>query len=166
MSLEFRPAEERDIAGMAHIRAEEWRDDAFWIDRIGRYLSGEHSPQQALAERAAFVAVEQGAVIGFVTGHRTRRFGYDGELQWINVIASRRGQGISGRLMNVMAGWFLEHGMARVCVNVSAENTAACALYARYGAHTLSEGWMAWEDARAIVARAGAQVEKKPVVRG
>jgi hypothetical protein len=38
-----------------------------------------------LTERAAFVAIDDGDLVGFVAGHKTRRLGCDGELQWINV---------------------------------------------------------------------------------
>ena len=44
-------------------------DKTFWTDRITWYLRGEHSPQQALPERAAFVAVDEGKLVGFVAGH-------------------------------------------------------------------------------------------------
>jgi hypothetical protein len=40
--IAFRQAEEIDIAGMAAIRAEEWETQAFWEDRIRRYLTGDH----------------------------------------------------------------------------------------------------------------------------
>jgi hypothetical protein len=44
------------------------------------------SPQQALPARAAFVAMDGTKLVGFVAGHRTRRLGCDGELQWVNVV--------------------------------------------------------------------------------
>jgi hypothetical protein len=46
--------------------------------------------------RAVFVATEnEELVIGFVAGHLTKSFDCDAELQWINVIAEKRGQGIA-----------------------------------------------------------------------
>jgi GNAT superfamily N-acetyltransferase len=146
MSLVIRRAEDRDVAGMASIRAQVWQSEEFWKDRIGRYLKGEHSPQQALAVRAAFVASEHGRVVGFVAGHRTHRFGCDGELQWINVVEERRGTGIASRLMEAIAAWFAEEGALRICVNVDTENVAARKLYAHYGARPLNEAWMVWEQ--------------------
>ena len=68
MSILLRPVEDRDIPAMAAIRSRRWESEAFWIDRIGRYLKGEHSPRQALADRAAFVAVEGDDLLGFVAG--------------------------------------------------------------------------------------------------
>ena len=76
----IRPVVDRDVAAMAAIRARQWESEAFWQSRIERYLRGEHSPQHVLPARAAFVAVEEGAVVGLVSGHRTRRYGCDGEL--------------------------------------------------------------------------------------
>jgi hypothetical protein len=48
MPITLRLAENADILSMAAIRAKESGTEAFWTDRIGWYLCGEHSPQQAL----------------------------------------------------------------------------------------------------------------------
>jgi GNAT superfamily N-acetyltransferase len=152
MPIAFRQARESDVAAMAMIRAREWGTEAFWNERIGRYLAGEHSPQQALPARAAFVAADDDIMLGFVAGHRTRRHGCDGELQWINVVEQRRGQGVAGGLMLTMAGWFAQQEALRVCVNADSENTAARRLYAKYGAQPLNAHWMIWDDIRVIAA--------------
>ena len=141
-------AEEHDIAGMAALRAQTWGTEPYWAARIGGYLNGEHSPQQALAERVAFVALDGNVVVGLVAGHRTKRFGCDGELEWIDVAKERRGQGIADGLMAVMIQWFVQQGALRVCVNVAPENTVAQRLYARHGAVPLNEHWMVWNDIR------------------
>ena len=150
MAVVFRPAEEANIDAMAAIRAREWETEAYWKRRIGAYMAVEQSPQHALPARAVFVAMDDGQVVGFVAGHRTRRYGCDGELEWINVVPERRGHGIAGRLLGVMAGWFVEQGAFRVCVDVEPKNTAAQGLYARYGAERLNPHWMVWEDTRKI----------------
>jgi GNAT superfamily N-acetyltransferase len=118
--------------------------------RITRYLSGEHSPQHALAPRAAFVAVIDDAVVGLVSGHRTHRYGCDGELQWIDVIEDVRGRGIASKLLTTIAGWFVEQAATRICVNVDPENVAARKFYSKHGAQPLKEHWMVWEDVRRI----------------
>ena len=97
MAVILRVVEEADVPAMAAIRAREWGTETFWADRISRYLSGQHSPQQALPARAAFVAIDGSDLIGFVAGHKTGRLGCDGELQWINVVKERRGLGLSFR---------------------------------------------------------------------
>jgi hypothetical protein len=58
---------------MAGIRAEQWETSASREVRIGKYLGGEVSPHHALPARAAFVVEEDGSIVGFVSGHRTRR---------------------------------------------------------------------------------------------
>jgi ribosomal protein S18 acetylase RimI-like enzyme len=141
----IRPAENCDLPAMAAIRANESQTGAFWIDRITRYLRGEHHPQQALPERAMFVAVAEGCVVGFVAGHRTRRFDCDGELQWIDVAAELRGQRIAGRLLAAQLKWFRARNALRICVNVAPENGPARRLYAANGAVAMNPHWMIWE---------------------
>src|SRR5438270_1726121 len=149
MAFTVRAVEDSDIAAMAAIRAREWGTEIFWKDRIRLYLSGEHSPKQALAARAVFVAVEGTTLVGFVAAHRTRRLGCDGELQWMNVAEEKRGLGVADELMAKISAWFVEHSIHRVCVNVEATNTVALKLYGRWAARRLNEHWMIWEDAPA-----------------
>jgi GNAT superfamily N-acetyltransferase len=151
----IRPVQDQDVAAMAAIRTRRWESATFWQSRIARYLRGEHSPQPALPPRAAFVAVEDGAVVGFVSGHRTRRYGCDGELQWIDVIEDFRRRGIAGDLLLTIAGWFVEQSALRICVNVDPKNLVARRLYSKYGAQPLNEHWMVWEDVRAIRSQEG-----------
>ena len=148
MAVTIRLAEDNEIPALAQMHSEEWRDHAFWMDRITRYKNGEHSPQQALPERAIFVAVEEANVGGFTAGHRTRRFDCDGELQWVNVAVHKRGQGIAGQLVKRIGAWFVEQGAHRICVNVDTHNLAAWRLYDRCGARSLNEHWMVWDQAR------------------
>jgi GNAT superfamily N-acetyltransferase len=150
MPVTLRPVEPTDIPPMAAIRAQEWGTEAFWRDRIGLYLSGRHSPQQALTARAAFVAMDGNDLVGFVAGHRTHRLKCDGELQWINVVRERRGLGVGGQLMTQIGTWFVDQDARRICVNVDPDNSAARKLYARHGARPLNDHWMVWEDARAM----------------
>ena len=160
--ITLRPVDHADIPQMAAIRAREWKTEAFWIDRIGLYLSGKHSPQQALSARAAFVATEGKEIVGFVAGHRTHRLGCSGELQWINVAEESRGHGIAGRLIAQIAIWFVGQDASRVCVNVDPNNIAARKLYTRYGAEPLNEYWMVWENAHLMAAGRPAMSQRKP----
>lgn len=146
--MEIRPAEERDVQAMAALRAREWQDEPYWVDRIGGYLKGQHHPYQALAPRAAWVALEDERVVGFVAGHLTRRFDCDGELEWINVAGENRGQGIADRLVAVMLEWFREQNASLICVNVAPDNPVARRLYARHGAVEMNPHWMIWRDLR------------------
>lgn len=155
--MTIRAATPGDIPAMAAIRAVEWQTPRFWEERIGGYLAGTYHPQQALAERAVFVAEAAGPegrgaeVVGFVAGHRTRRFECDGELQWINTAKSHQGQGIAGQLLLAQAGWFVEQAAYRVCVNVAQENDAARSLYTHRGAQPFGDFWMLWPDIRILI---------------
>lgn len=147
-----RPATRADIPSMAAIRAREWESEAYWLARIGAYLHEQLSPETPLPTRAVFVALDGDAIVGFVAGHQTRRYGCDGELQWINVVPERRGEGIAGLLLKRMGEWFVEKALLRICVDVEPHNAAARTLYRRFGAERLNNHWMVWNDARRMCA--------------
>jgi GNAT superfamily N-acetyltransferase len=149
--LRIRPATAADIPAMAAIRAAESQTQQFWEQRIAGYWACTHNPQQALPERAVFIAEDAGALIGFVAGHRTRRYQCDAELEWINTAAAHRGQGIAAALLERMAAWFVEQQAFRVCVNVAPDNAPAVAFYRKHGAQPLNEFFMVWQDVRELV---------------
>jgi ribosomal protein S18 acetylase RimI-like enzyme len=153
MPIMVRQVRDADIASLAAIRAGEWETAAFWQARIEGYLRGEHSPQKALPARIAFIAEDEGAVVGFVSGHRTSRYGCDGELQWINVAKEHRGRGIAGALLESAASWFVQQQALRVCVNVDPTNSAAIALYKKFGAQPLNEHWLVWADISVVLGK-------------
>ena len=144
--LVYRPATLLDVSAMAQLRSEHWGNAPDWERTVAAYLSGEHHPRQARLPRIAIVAEEDDEIIGFIAGHLTRRHGCDGELQWINVSASQRRNGIASELLSHLAEWFVENGARRVCVDVQPRNTTARAFYARYGAEPLNDRWMVFPD--------------------
>jgi GNAT superfamily N-acetyltransferase len=150
-SLIIRRAEERDVPAMAAIRAAEWETEAYWQRRIGNYLRGEIGAQHALKGHAVFVANVEGAVAGFIAGHRTTRHGCQGELEWMDVVGAHRRQGIAGQLIVTLAAWFVEQQAFRVCIDVQPKNAAARGLYAKFGACPLNPHWMFWEDIRVAI---------------
>ena len=154
MPVMIRPAEAADVPAMAAIRAREWESQEYWERRIGGYLAGNLGAQHSLPGHAVFVAVEDGAVVGFVAGHHTTRHGCDGELEWIDVVAEYRRRGIAGKLIVEMAGWFIGEKISRVCIDVQPKNLVARALYAKFGAQPLNPHWLFWEDIHAAVAAA------------
>lgn len=149
--MEYRAAQKQDIPGMARIRAESWETESYWIPRIEAYLAGRHSPQKALAPRAAFIAVEADQVAGVVSGHLTTRFDCEGEVQWMNVGRAWQGRGIGGELVRRQAAWFVAQGARRVCVNVEPDNATARAFYGRHGATPKGTHWLEWDDIGAVV---------------
>jgi ribosomal protein S18 acetylase RimI-like enzyme len=137
---------------MARIRALEWGSLEFWTNRMTGYLNGEHNPQRALPPRSCYVAVRDSSVVGFVAGHLTRRYGCEGELQWINILPERRRAGIASELLRLQGGWFVEQKALRVCVDVEPSNAVARAFYTRRGAETLNDHWLVWNDIRKVTA--------------
>ena len=114
------------------------------VDRMRRYLAGEHHPQQALAPRAMWVAETDEVPVGYAAAHLTRRFDCAGELQWIYVVPDQRRAGVATALLRLAAVWLLAQGARRVCVDVG--DDAARPFYRRRGATELDRHWMVWED--------------------
>src|SRR5437870_4357210 len=131
--IEYRQAVPSDIPAMARLRGSEEEGGAS-EERMARYLAGEHHPQHALMPRVLYVALEGDAVVGYIAGHLTRRYGCDGELQWIYVIPERRGSGVASELLCRLAAWFVEQKASRICVDVTPTNTRARRFYTRHGA--------------------------------
>lgn len=144
--LVFRVAHPADFPAMAEIRAGDWGTADYWVERIERYLDNSSSPGQALQERVAYVCVDCERVVGLVAGHLTRRFGCDGELQWISVRPEFRRHGVASELFRWMAEWFVEHGARHICVDVEPTNETARRFYARQGAEDFKPSWMVWKD--------------------
>jgi len=142
----YRPATILDVPAMAQLRSEHWGHAPDWEQRLAAYLSGEHHPRHALLPRVVIVAEQEGEVIGFIAGHLTRRYQCDGELQWINVSASQRRQGIATEMLRELADWFASHNARRICVDAQPRNMDARAFYASHGADPLNEHWMVFSD--------------------
>lgn len=141
--VQYRLAAPSDAPILAPLPAENEAGGAS-EDRMRRYLAGEHHPQQALPPRVMWAAYDEEAVIGYIAGHLTRRYGCDGELQWIYVVPSHRGTGVASHLVGLLADWFRKQGAARVCVDVGDDR--ARKFYRRHGATDLNAHWMVWED--------------------
>ena len=144
--LLYRPATALDVSAMAELRPEDWGKAPDWERTIAAYLSGEHNPRYALPPRVAILAEKDDEVIGFIAGHLTRRFHCAGELQWINVSADHRCQGVATGLLRELAGWFASNNARRICVDVQPRNAAARAFYTHNGAEPLNNHWMVWND--------------------
>ena len=111
---------------------------------MARYLAGEHHPQQALLPRVMWLAAIGDMPIGYAAGHLTRRYGCEGELQWIYVVRAHRRTRVASTLLRLLAGWFSERRARRVCVDIGSES--ARAFYLSQGAVDLNAHWMVWND--------------------
>ena len=113
--------------------------------RMAAYLEGRHHPQKALLPRVAYAAFSGDELIGYIAGHRTERFGSDGEVQYLYVASAYRRQGIATALLKMLSRWFAQEGVERVCVNVDVDSPAAAPFYSSRGAVPLDRYWYGWE---------------------
>lgn len=147
--ISYREATLADVPGMAQVRAGDWGTEEYWRERIRLYLAGQSDPNGALHPRVAFVFMVDAQVAGLIAGHLTRRFGCQGELEWISVRPEYRGQKIASHLLRLLAEWFRAKDAGRICVDVDPANRVARAFYASHGAEDLKPHWMVWHDIKA-----------------
>ncbi len=144
-SIRYRQATRADATAMAQCRLTDPAAGAA-DSRTAAYLEGTHHPQQALLPRVAYLALADHVVVGYIAGHRTHRFGCDGELQYLFVTPDHRNLGIATALLRLLAGWFQRQDITKVCVNVDADSPQAKPFYAGQGAVALNTHWCVWED--------------------
>jgi ribosomal protein S18 acetylase RimI-like enzyme len=148
MQIQYRTATPSDIPSLARLRSLGWGEEQYWIPRITAYMNGENNPQMALPQRVVYVAEESGKVIGLIAGHLTRRLDCEGELEWIDVATEYRRKGIASKLVGILAEWFMEQNVRKVCVDPG--NEAARKFYTANGAENLNAHWMYWKDIRSL----------------
>jgi GNAT superfamily N-acetyltransferase len=158
----YRSAQRSDIPHMARIWGLERGEGGTSEERMTAYFDGQLHPQQALPPRVIYLAEEGDALVGYIAGHLTRRFGCDAELEWLYVIRERRRSGVASGLMPCLATWFQKQKAARVCVNVARTNTAAIQFYAKHGATPTKPGWMVWDDFAQAIAKPAASSAGQP----
>lgn len=152
MELRYREATSADVPAMERCRAVDSRAGPA-DERMAAYLDGHHHPQQALAPRTAFVALDGDNVAGYIAAHATTRHGCSGEVQYVYVAPGFRRHGVARRLLSFAARWFHDRGIDRVCVNADVESVGAVAFYTAAGAVPLNKYWYVWEDIHADLER-------------
>lgn len=141
----YREASESDVAAMAESRSGDVAAGPA-DERMADYFAGKHHPRYALEPRKGFVATDGDSIVGYVAGHLTKRFGCEGELQYLYVAPAYRRQGIARALIGRLGKWFVRNGARRVCVNVDAKSPGARELYSSLSATDLRPYWMEWRD--------------------
>ena len=144
--ITIEPATLNDLPAMCRLRAEYQGHAREWEPRITAYMIGQHNPQFALEPREVFVAVEDNEVVGLISGHLTTRFHCQGEIQWLNVQADRRGRRIADKLLDAQFAWFRGQDAQRICINVAPSNDAARKALTRRGAEPLGPQWLVFQD--------------------
>jgi GNAT superfamily N-acetyltransferase len=124
-------------------------------ERMARYFDGQHHPQQALAPRTGFLARSGDEVVGYIAGHATTRYDCEGEVQYLYVAPGARRRGIATQLLQLLAGWFDQRGIRRVCVNANLESPGAVPFYVAAHALPLNRYWYVWDDLRTVLSPEG-----------
>ncbi|HEY1953330.1 MAG TPA: GNAT family N-acetyltransferase, partial [Gemmatimonadaceae bacterium] len=92
-------------------------------------------------------------VAGYVGGHATTRYGCSGEVQYLYVAPQFRRHGVARRLLQLVARWFQDQDIHRVCVNADLESAGAVSFYTAEGAIPLNKHWYVWDDIDTLVDR-------------
>jgi GNAT superfamily N-acetyltransferase len=145
----YRQASDKDFTELAKIRSTGSASTKYWEERIANYWRGLINPQQALPPRIIYVAAYNDHVVGLIAGHFTRRFNCEGELQWIDTIPEFQNRGIASHLIKMLAAWFIDNKVYKVCVDPG--NEIARSFYSKNGATNLNDHWMFWDDIRVII---------------
>jgi GNAT superfamily N-acetyltransferase len=148
--IHLRPATSADVPAMDQCRSSD--SSAGPADpRMAAYFDGEHHPQQALLPRAGYIAMTGDEVIGYIAGHRTKRNGCDGEVQYLFVAPGYRRRGIGTALLRLLADWFGEQGVGKVCVGIANDSPPEAKPFVEaVGAVPLKNYWYTWEDVRVV----------------
>jgi GNAT superfamily N-acetyltransferase len=151
--ITFRRATSADVPGMAQCRLTD--PAAGSADpRMADYFDGEHHPQQALLPRTGYVALCGENVVAYIAGHQTRRHGCEGELQYLFVAPAYRRRGIGTALLRLLAAWFREQGVKKVCVGVADDSPPQAKPFVEHhGAAPLKNQWHAWREIGTLAPR-------------
>ena len=153
-ALQYREATTADVPAMERSRVVDASAGPA-DERMTAYLEGRHHPQQALAPRVAFVALDGHAVVAYIAGHATTRHGCAGEVQYLFVASEYRRHGVASRLLLLLARWFHARRIGRVCVNADVESPGAVAFYTAHGARPLNPYWYIWEEISSLLIHDG-----------
>jgi GNAT superfamily N-acetyltransferase len=151
-ALRYREATSADVPAMERCRASD-RQAGPADARMAAYLDRRHHPHQALSPRKAFVALAADDIVGYIAGHATTRYGCAGEVQYLYVAPRHRRMGVARQLLRLLAQWFDDEGIHRVCVNADIDSAGAVPFYTAQGASPLNRYWYVWEDIAVLLAR-------------
>ena len=156
--MQIRPVRETDLDAVARVHAQTRVASSYYHDavdvnaevqrlhpRLVGYVAGTYHPSWSLPQRSVIVAEQDNQILGFIAGHRSRRMGCNGELQWMFVLPSWQRKGIGAALLRPLATWFTEQGSRKVIVDAPPENPYR-SFYLKHGALPLDAYWLYWED--------------------
>ncbi len=150
-TIRYREATLEDAPAIAKLCANAPQELGYWKARIHGYLNLELNPHQATNTRLVYIAVHKDIIVGFIAGHLTKRAEYTGQIQWIMTGDQCRRTGIGSELLWIMAGWFIEHNVVSVRVDVDPENTGTWLFYQHHHALSINRYWLFWDDIQLVL---------------
>jgi ribosomal protein S18 acetylase RimI-like enzyme len=137
-----RRARVEDAEGIERVRTDTWRDayrglipDAL-LDGLGYDATRRRAFMAALPpQQFAFVAEEEGAVVGFCLGGRSRapEVEFSGEVYAIYVLPGHHGRGIGRALLQAAATELVDRDLHSMIIWVLRENAQSRRFYERMG---------------------------------
>jgi ribosomal protein S18 acetylase RimI-like enzyme len=99
----------------------------------------------AAGDGCVFVAEDGGGIFGFASGGIRERFSrdlteYEGEIQTVYVLPSRKGNGAGGRLVRAVVRHLAKRGVNSMVLWVFADNRLARGFYESLGGVPVTEG--------------------------
>ena len=67
-------------------------------------------------------------------------------MQYLYVAPAFRRAGVARALLRLLAEWFHDAGIKRVCVNADVDSEGAVPFYSAAGARPLNKHWYAWDN--------------------
>jgi len=154
--MEILPASVEDIDELALVEIESKKKsiphlaEDFEIDfslrsqRWQSYFDG-LSPKTSKPERITLKAVENGGIIGYISGHLTSRYEMDSEIQSFYILKENQRRGLGTLLLEKFTGWLISHNVKSLCVGIASENIYQN-FYLKHGGLHLNKHWIYWND--------------------
>lgn len=117
----------------------------FYENRWRSYLTGERSPNLALAPRVAFLAHVCGEPVGFSACHHTTKWNVDAELQSLHVLQEHQRHGIGTLLFAHCVRWARDENRRSLGVDVALENPYRT-FYIKHGGIAHDPHTYAWHN--------------------
>ncbi|WP_053220484.1 GNAT family N-acetyltransferase [Virgibacillus senegalensis] len=146
----IRKAELKDAEQIANVHVSSWKSTYFELINEKDMSNITFENRKALWETilkmpasgqvALVVEKEDGDIIGFVSGgkERTKRFGYDGEIYAIYLLADYQRQGLGTKMLAAFTDEMVKEGYQSMLVWVLTKNPSS-KFYAKHGARQIEK---------------------------
>jgi GNAT superfamily N-acetyltransferase len=126
-TFEFRRATAADLLGISHVRTSVIENHLSRAQLDVRGITNEAVAASFEQDSCGWVAVDDGAVVGFSIADRATR-----SIFALFVLPNYEQRGIGSRLLKNATGWLFEHGRETIWLTTGA-NTRAARFYAAQG---------------------------------